>query len=113
MCWFGERCIYPGPHYLEAEKQVSRQRRDVDGRNRNYQKLTSSGRKRLAELQFGMEARYHGSVPSVAKTFVCLGASYDHLRHPVPGISLIHRSILVGCLDEHAVSAVGRHLAFS
>jgi len=50
MCWFGERCIYPGPHYLEAEKQVSRQRRDVDGRNRNYQKLTSSGRKRLAEL---------------------------------------------------------------
>ncbi len=47
---FGEGCIYPYLHYLEAEKQVSSQRRAVDGRNRNYYKLTPRGRKRLGEL---------------------------------------------------------------
>ena len=47
---FGEGCIYPYLHYLEAEKQVSSQRREVDGRNRNYYKLTARGRKRLEEL---------------------------------------------------------------
>ena len=47
---FGEGCIYPYLHYLEAEKQVSSQRREVDGRSRNYYKLTPRGRKRLDEL---------------------------------------------------------------
>jgi PadR family transcriptional regulator, regulatory protein PadR len=47
---FGEGCIYPYLHYLEAEKQVSSQRREVDGRNRNYYKLTARGWKRLEEL---------------------------------------------------------------
>jgi len=47
---FGEGCIYPYLHYLEAEKQVSSQRREVEGRNRNYYKLTARGRKRLEEL---------------------------------------------------------------
>ena len=47
---FGEGCIYPYLHYLEAEKQVSSRRREVDGRSRNYYKLTSRGRKRLEEL---------------------------------------------------------------
>jgi PadR family transcriptional regulator, regulatory protein PadR len=47
---FGEGCIYPYLHYLEAEKQVSSQRREVDGRSRNYYKLTPRGRKRLEEL---------------------------------------------------------------
>lgn len=47
---FGEGCIYPYLHYLESEKQVSSQRRTVDGRNRNYYKLTDRGRKRLEEL---------------------------------------------------------------
>jgi PadR family transcriptional regulator, regulatory protein PadR len=47
---FGEGCIYPYLHYLEAEKQVSSQRREVAGRNRNYYKLTARGRKRLDEL---------------------------------------------------------------
>lgn len=47
---FGEGCIYPYLHYLEAEKQVSSQRREVDGRSRNYYKLTARGRKRLGEL---------------------------------------------------------------
>jgi PadR family transcriptional regulator PadR len=47
---FGEGCIYPYLHYLEAEKQVSSRRREVDGRNRNYYKLTARGRKRLDEL---------------------------------------------------------------
>jgi PadR family transcriptional regulator PadR len=47
---FGEGCIYPYLHYLEAEKQVSSRRREVDGRNRNYYKLTPRGRNRLEEL---------------------------------------------------------------
>ena len=47
---FGEGCIYPYLHYLEAEKLVSSQRREVDGRNRNYYKLTARGKKRLDEL---------------------------------------------------------------
>jgi len=47
---FGEGCIYPYLHYLEAEKQVSSQRREVDGRSRNYYRLTARGRKRLEEL---------------------------------------------------------------
>jgi PadR family transcriptional regulator PadR len=47
---FGEGCIYPYLHYLEAEKQVSSQRREVEGRNRNYYKLTARGRKRLEAL---------------------------------------------------------------
>ena len=47
---FGEGCIYPYLHYLEAEKQVSSRRQEVDGRNRNYYKLTARGRKRLEAL---------------------------------------------------------------
>jgi PadR family transcriptional regulator PadR len=47
---FGEGCIYPYLHYLQAEKQVSSRRCEVDGRSRNYYKLTPRGRKRLAEL---------------------------------------------------------------
>ena len=47
---FGEGCIYPYLHYLEAEKQVSSRRREVDGRSRNYYKLTPRGRKRLEDL---------------------------------------------------------------
>jgi len=47
---FGEGCIYPYLHYLEAEKQVSSRRREVDGRSRNYYKLTARGRKRLEAL---------------------------------------------------------------
>ena len=47
---FGEGCIYPYLHYLEAEKQVSSRRREVEGRSRNYYKLTPRGRKRLEEI---------------------------------------------------------------
>jgi PadR family transcriptional regulator PadR len=47
---FGEGCIYPYLHYLEAEKQVSSRRREVEGRSRNYYKLTARGRKRLEVL---------------------------------------------------------------
>ena len=47
---FGEGCIYPYLHYLEAEKLVRSRRREVDGRSRNYYKLTSRGRKRLEDL---------------------------------------------------------------
>ena len=47
---FGEGCIYPYLHYLEAEKLVSSRRREVDGRSRNYYRLTPRGRRRLEEL---------------------------------------------------------------
>lgn len=47
---FGEGCIYPYLHYLEAEKQVNSQRREVAGRSRNYYRLTPRGRKRLEAL---------------------------------------------------------------
>ena len=47
---FGEGCIYPYLHHLEAEKQVTSERREVDGRSRNYYRLTPRGRKRLKEL---------------------------------------------------------------
>jgi PadR family transcriptional regulator, regulatory protein PadR len=47
---FGEGCIYPYLHYLEKEKLVSSNRREVAGRSRNYYRLTRSGGKRLEEL---------------------------------------------------------------
>ncbi len=47
---FGEGCIYPYLHFLEAQKQVRSERREVEGRSRNYYQLTPRGRKRLAEL---------------------------------------------------------------
>ena len=47
---FGEGCIYPYLHHLEAEKQVRSERREVEGRSRNYYQLTPRGRKRLEEL---------------------------------------------------------------
>jgi len=47
---FGEGCIYPYLHYLEAEKLVRSRRQEVEGRNRNYYQLTRRGRKRLEDL---------------------------------------------------------------
>jgi PadR family transcriptional regulator PadR len=47
---FGEGCIYPYLHHLEAERQVCCTRREVEGRSRNYYQLTPRGRKRLEEL---------------------------------------------------------------
>ena len=48
---FGEGCIYPYLHYLEAQKQVRSRRREVEGRSRNYYELTLRGKKRLAALE--------------------------------------------------------------
>jgi len=47
---FGEGCIYPYLHYLEKEKLVSSERKEVEGRSRNYYRLTARGKKRLEEL---------------------------------------------------------------
>jgi PadR family transcriptional regulator PadR len=47
---FGEGCIYPYLHYLEAEKFVRSQRREVEGRSRHYYELTVRGQKRLEAL---------------------------------------------------------------
>ncbi len=48
---FGEGCIYPYLHYLEAEKFVRSARREVEGRSRNYYELSTRGKKRLAALE--------------------------------------------------------------
>jgi PadR family transcriptional regulator len=47
---FGEGCIYPYLHYLEKEKLLSSERKEVDGRSRNYYRVTARGRTRLQEL---------------------------------------------------------------
>jgi len=47
---FGEGCIYPYLHYLEQEKLVAVQRKEVSGRPRHYYRLTPRGRKRLEQL---------------------------------------------------------------
>ena len=47
---FGEGCIYPYLHYLEAEKLVGSRRKEVEGRSRNYYQITARGRKRLEAL---------------------------------------------------------------
>jgi PadR family transcriptional regulator, regulatory protein PadR len=47
---FGEGCIYPILHYLEEKKLVKSQSREVEGRSRNYYRLTSGGQRRLGEL---------------------------------------------------------------
>ncbi len=47
---FGEGCIYPYLHYLEAEKFVRSERRQIEGRSRHYYDLTARGQKRLEAL---------------------------------------------------------------
>lgn len=47
---FGEGCIYPYLHYLEREKLVAVRRKEVEGRNRHYYRLTPRGRERLEAL---------------------------------------------------------------
>src|SRR5437868_2546655 len=45
---FGEGCIYPVLHKLEAEKHLASKRETVGGRSRVVYRLTAKGRKRLA-----------------------------------------------------------------
>ena len=45
---FGEGCVYPVLHRLEAEKAVASRREDVNGRSRVVYRLTPDGTKRLA-----------------------------------------------------------------
>jgi PadR family transcriptional regulator, regulatory protein PadR len=47
---FGEGCVYPYLHYLEAAKFIVSRRATVEGRSRFYYRLTPKGEKRLAEL---------------------------------------------------------------
>jgi PadR family transcriptional regulator, regulatory protein PadR len=47
---FGEGCIYPSLHCLEKEKLVTSRRQEIDGRSRNYYRLTPGGHKRLEAL---------------------------------------------------------------
>jgi PadR family transcriptional regulator, regulatory protein PadR len=47
---FGEGCIYPYLHHLEAGKLVRSRRREVENRSRNYYELTARGQKRLAAV---------------------------------------------------------------
>ena len=48
---FGEGCVYPILHYLEESKLVRSERREVQGRSRNYYAVTAKGEKRLAALR--------------------------------------------------------------
>jgi PadR family transcriptional regulator PadR len=46
---FGEGCIYPVLHRLEADKLVAGKREAVNGRERVVYRLTKAGERRLAE----------------------------------------------------------------
>lgn len=46
---FGEGCIYPTLHRLEADKLLSSRRETVGGRSRVVYRVTSAGQARLAE----------------------------------------------------------------
>ena len=48
---YGEGCVYPILHYLEAARLVTRREEEVGGRSRTYYRLTPQGHKRLAELK--------------------------------------------------------------
>src|ERR1041384_2975993 len=47
---FGEGCVYPILHELEAKKFVKSRRAEVEGRSRLYYALTKIGHKRLEAL---------------------------------------------------------------
>ena len=47
---FGEGCIYPYLHHLEAEQFLRSHQREVDGRTRTYYQITARGKKRLLAL---------------------------------------------------------------
>jgi PadR family transcriptional regulator PadR len=49
VCDFGEGCIYPVLHRLEAEGFLSASRETVSGRNRIVYRVTKVGRKQLSE----------------------------------------------------------------
>ena len=63
---FGEGCIYPCLHYLEKEKLVTSERREVAGRSRNYYVLTVRGTKRLEELTADW-SRVHSGISLLLK----------------------------------------------
>jgi PadR family transcriptional regulator PadR len=58
---FGEGCIYPILHRLEADGDLSSRREVVGGRSRVVYRITARGRKRLA----GRLAAWQGAVTAV------------------------------------------------
>jgi PadR family transcriptional regulator PadR len=60
---FGEGCIYPLLHRLEAQGLLASQRRVVGGRNRVVYSASAKGRKRLSQT----EANWRETVAAVAK----------------------------------------------
>ncbi|OWK41746.1 PadR family transcriptional regulator [Fimbriiglobus ruber] len=46
---FGEGCVYPILHRLEAEKVLASRREAVNGRSRVVYRLATAGKRRLAE----------------------------------------------------------------
>lgn len=57
---FGEGCIYPYLHHLEAERYVTSRRQEVEGRSRNYYQLTPRGQERLVERAAEWKRVAHG-----------------------------------------------------
>jgi PadR family transcriptional regulator, regulatory protein PadR len=53
---FGEGCIYPVLHRLEAEAMIAGKRETVTGRSRVVYRITRAGRGRLAEAVSRWEA---------------------------------------------------------
>jgi len=58
---FGEGCIYPLLHRLEADGLLTSRRETVGGRNRFVYRMTSTGRAQLAE-RIGAWERITGAV---------------------------------------------------
>jgi PadR family transcriptional regulator PadR len=57
---FGEGCVYPVLHELEAKKLLKSRRAQVEGRSRVYYSLTAAGRKRLGALTAQWESVSEG-----------------------------------------------------
>lgn len=47
---FAEGCIYPTLHVLEEERHIKSYEKPINGRTRLYYGITSSGKKKLAQL---------------------------------------------------------------
>jgi len=58
---FGEGCIYPILHRLEADGELASRREVIGGRSRVVYRITASGRKRLA----GRVAAWQSAVAAV------------------------------------------------
>jgi PadR family transcriptional regulator, regulatory protein PadR len=67
---YGEGCIYPILHYLEAEKLVTSRQAEAEGRTRTYYRITACGRNRLSELREQWSRVAQGITLSLGQEYV-------------------------------------------